>query len=196
MQKALPVLLFSLALCAGFADSQEQPDLEAMFKYAKPGKHHAELGKFIGKWDVETTLIMPGGKEPVTTKGGSAEYSWLFEGRWLQGRLKSSFMGMPYEQFSIMGFDNYRQNWTTVVVSNFDTAMRMVTGVPVDPKGKVRAQYGTLDEPSMRQTDKAYKVVTKIANDDKFHMEIWDLGIGEAGMKVMQFSLTRQKDTE
>ncbi len=191
MNKTVPALLLGVVLCAGFATSQD-PDLSTMFPFGKPTKFHKELASFIGKWDVTTTMKMPG-MAPMASKGGQAEYYWLIDGRWLGGKLTAKMMGMPFEQFSITGFDNYRQNWVTTVVNSMDTSMNFASGVPVDPTGKVKAQYGYLDEPSMKQFKKPYKVVTRLESKDHIVMEVWDLGMGAAGAEVLRFDLTRQK---
>ena len=71
-------------------------------------------------------MKMPGHEScPIDGRAGAPNFSWIIEGRWLGGRLKGMMpmLNREYESFSISGFDNYRQNWVTTVVSNFDTAM-------------------------------------------------------------------------
>ncbi len=69
-------------------------------------------------------------------------------------------------------------------------------GVVVDPEGKVKTEYGTLNEYMTNEFNKPIKTVTKVENADKFVLEIWDLGIGEAGKAVLKYTYTRKKDAD
>lgn len=188
------VVLLLVGLLGGFAASEdEMPTAEEMMKvmleYGTPGKHHKQMAKFLGKWDVEFTMQMPGA--PAMKSKGQAKFEWIMDGRWMSQRIKGTMMGMPYEAFGIHGFDNYRQNHVTTFVDNMGTGMYQSAGVPVDPTGKVTVQYGQLDEPTMKQVGKHYKVVTRLKDDNHFEVEIWDLGIGENGAMVIGYRYSR-----
>ena len=122
----------------------------------------------------------------VKVYGEFAPYS----GRW---EFEATLMGMPYKSFFIHGFDNYKNKFTTAFVSNMDTALITLTGVVVDPTGNVTVEYGELDEPTMHQVGKALKTVTRRKDDNHFVVEVWDLGIGEAGAIVLEFAYSRKK---
>jgi hypothetical protein len=51
------------------------------------------------------------GPEPMTSKG-TAEWKWLFEGRWIQLNSSGELMGRPYHNQMTMGYDNFRQKYT------------------------------------------------------------------------------------
>lgn len=108
-------------------------------------------------------------------------------------RITGQLMGRPYESFSLMGFDNYAKNHISVSVSSMDTAMTMTRGLVVDPTNRVTATYGTLDEYTTGELHKPLKVVMRRASETRHVMEVWDLGIGEAGAKVLEFTFTRRK---
>jgi hypothetical protein len=65
--------------------------------------------------------------------------------------------------------------------------------VVVDPTGKVRVTYGTLDEYLTGEHDKAVKYVMRTLSPDSHVLEVWDLGIGENGAVVLHFTFTRRK---
>jgi hypothetical protein len=194
-------LAFGLLLALGItgaarlAGSEEDPFSEEMMKRWKeistPGERHKDLGRFVGTWDVELKMLMPGAPPQVTK--GTAEYSWLMEGRWLQERLKGEMMGQPFDGFGVFGWDNFKKEYVSSWVDSMSTAMAHSEGVPVDPDGKVVVQWGTMDEPLTGEHDKAVKLVTRMSGPDKFTFEIWDMGIGESGAVVMQFTYTRKK---
>ena len=158
---------------------------------SKLGPRHADLATFIGKWDVEIAMVMPG--SPATRSKGTAEYSWVIQGRWLGQRIVGQFMGGPFESYSIIGYDNFAKNHVVASVSSLDTSMLMSRGLVVDPAHRVTAVYGTLDEYATNELHKPYKAVTRKLDENRHVMEVWDLGIGDAGAKVLEYTFTRRK---
>lgn len=191
-------LILAAPPAAAATQDQQQQDMEASMQEMQertreattPGEHHEALARFVGEWDVEIAMLMPG--SPEQRSQGTATYEWLMEGRWLSQRIVGSIFGGEYESFSIIGFDNYAKNHVLVTVSSMDTAMNMARGLVVDPEGDVTAMYGTLDEYTTGEVHKPYKVVTRIIDDDSHVTEIWDLGIGTDGAKVLEFTYSRR----
>jgi hypothetical protein len=171
-------------------DPAIQEMLAKMKAVATPGPRHKALAKYVGTWNVEMAMVMPGA--PAQRSQGTATYQWIIDGRWMSQRITGLLMGMPYESFSIIGFDNYAKNHVAVTVSSADTAMTMSRGLVVDPTHKVTAVYGTLDEYATGELHKPFKSVMREVSDTRHVMEIWDLGIGDAGAKVLEFTFTRK----
>ena len=190
-------LTLGLALLAGTAisDENEKDEVaaarERLAKLTMPGARHDAMRFFLGDWDVEIQLRMPGA--PVQSSKGASTFAWLIDGRWLSERITGSFMGQPYEGFAIRGYDNYAKNYVTCAVSNFDTAMNVVRGVVSDPSGKTIVQYGTLDEYMLGDKNHPLKTVTRITGDDTFELEVWDLGLGVEGAVVLKYVYSRRK---
>ncbi len=187
-------LLVTPSLTAAQTPSQEkamQEMMERMKQAATPGPPHKALEGFLGAWEVEMAMVMPGA--PTQKSTGTAEYRWLIDGRWMSQHITGSLMGTPYESFSIMGYDNFAKNHVSVTVSTADTAMSMARGVVVDPTGRTTVVYGTLDEYTTGELHKPYKAVMRHVSASRHVMEIWDLGIGADGAKVLEFTFTRRK---
>lgn len=174
---------------AGGAD-----EMAAMMARAKqftaPGKHHDLLKKFLGKWTTETRLYMGGKASPPET--GTAEATWMMDGRWVQSDWKSTFMGMKFRSVTWMGYDNFKQSYVTTTVTNLDTMMVRSEG-DLDPGGKVLITYGTMDEYLTGEHDKMVKYVWRFESDDKIVFEVHDLPIGENNTKVFDVVFTRAK---
>ena len=195
------VLALNLALHVappGLAEEEDGPQdpmqemMELERKLATPGPQHAFLAWYVGTWNVETRLTMPG--MPATEPDqGTCEISWLFEGRWLQQRFQSSFMGKPIHHFGMLGFDNLRQKHVMTWVDDVSTRMVRAEGVVCDPTGRTLVYYGEMDEPSMGVQDKAFKLVRRRVDEDTFAQEVWDLGIGPEGAKVFEMTFARVK---
>ncbi len=158
-------------------------------RYTQPGKYHKVLERFIGKWNTEMRLFM--GKEPTAAEKGTAENTWLMEGRWLQMQSTGTMMGRPLNSFWLMGYDNFKQSYVATGVSNFDTSMNRSEG-DLDKSGKTMLLYGTIDEYLTGEHDKMVKVVFRFESKDKIIMELHDLPIGEHNTKVVETVYTRQ----
>jgi hypothetical protein len=197
LSAAMAVIITVLAGGAAMLEQTPAPQvtmeqvMARMKEAAQLGPHHKALGRYIGNWDVEIAMVMPG--SPPQVSKGTAVYAWAIDGRWLTQRVTAPFMGSAYEGFALVGFDNYAKNHVAVAVSSMDTAMIMTRGLVVDPTNKVRALYGTLDEYTTGELHKPLKVVLRDVSDTRHVMEIWDLGIGEGGAKVLEYTFTRKK---
>lgn len=154
------------------------------------GEEHEALGRFIGEWDVEITLSMPGGGEQ--TAAGTATYEWLIPGRWIAQDLSDDLFGQEHQSFSILGYDGYAKSYVVAGVSSFDNALSVTRGPKVDPEGDVMVTYGTLDEYLTGELHKPYKLVTRITGPDSHVVEVWDLGVGPEGAKVLEYRYTRR----
>lgn len=195
---ALAVLAMP-AQAQGDVDEAKKKAMDEMMKLMQErtmeatstGDHHQALAQFLGDWDVELAMVMPG--VPPQASSGTATYEWIIEDRWMGSRIKGSFLGMPYESFSIMGFDSFAKNHVLTTVNSTDTSMLTARGVVVDPEGKSTAVFGTLDEYTTGELKKPFKAVTHIQDKDHHVIEVWDLGIGHEGAKVIEFRFSREK---
>jgi hypothetical protein len=194
---ALSVLAF--LLLAGLASAQSETavppeELRRMQERATAatatGDQHEALSYFLGEWDVEIELVMPG--VPSQKSRGKATSTWVIQNRWVGETLEGTLFGAPYRSFVLRGFDSYAKNHVVATVRSMDNSLNVARGVVVDPKGQVTALYGTLDEYTTDELDKPFKVVTRRLDSDRFVVEIWDLGIGTDGAKVLEFRYTRK----
>jgi hypothetical protein len=168
------------------------PDLAAMKEKAKrftqPGEHHRALERFLGKWATETRIFMGGQSTPP--EKGTSEFSWLMPGRWMKSEWKSSMMGMPFQGFMILGYDNFKQSYVSSTITSLDTALVHAEG-DMDPSDKALLSYGTLDEYLTGEHDKMVKYVWRFVSKDKMVLEVHDLPIGENNTKVVEIAYTR-----
>jgi hypothetical protein len=159
------ILLSSLAAAAG-AQSGDKPAatppgmdeamMKRMMELATPGEHHKALDRFVGNWDATIKMWMGPG-EPTVTKG-SANYSWMLGGRYLQGKHTGDFGGMPFEGFGIEGYDNAQQRYFSVWFDTMGTGMMSLTGQPV-AGGKGLDYSGTCFDPSVMKDIKVREEV-------------------------------------
>jgi hypothetical protein len=195
---ALVAVAAILLAAAGVSRSQDAKkaaaDLDAMMqkakKFTEPGKAHRELERFLGKWQTETRLFMGGQGTPA--EKGSAEGSWLMEGRWLKLEWTGSMMGRPVQGFSILGYDNFKMSYVSSSVTSLDTTLAHTEG-DMDPSGNVFISYGTIDEYLTGEHDKMVKYVWRFTSKDAMVFEVHDLPIGEKNTKVIEVAYTRSR---
>ncbi|MEM9380977.1 MAG: DUF1579 family protein [Planctomycetota bacterium] len=164
--------------------------MEAAKKYTQPGKYHELLEKFIGDW--ETTCQITMGPQPGKPEPGTARFEWKVEGRWIEGVITGSMMGMPLTSYSWIGYDNFKQSYVWTRIADADTAMTAAEG-DLTPDGKSLIMYGTLDEYLTGEHDKMVKYAWRFVSDDEIVLEVHDLPIGEVNTKVIEFRYRRAK---
>ena len=162
-------------------------------KYTEPGPNHEFLKRFVGTWDTEMRITMPGmGGE---AEKGTAVFRWLIPGRWLAGETTGMIMGNPAETFLIFGYDNFKQSFVTAQVSSLDTALTTSEG-DLDPSGNALITYGTLDEYLTGEHDKMVKYLWRFLSDDEMVLEVHDLPIGEKNTQVIELRFKRASRPE
>ena len=178
---------------AGPAAPPQDPMKEMMEKaqrWTKPGEHHKQMERFLGKWDIEVRMFM--GEQATPPEKGTAEVRWLMDGRWLESNWSGQMMGMPVRGHNIFGYDNFKMSYVMTMVSSFDTAMTHAEG-DMTPDGKSLILYGTLDEYLTGEHDKMVKYAYRFISPDEMRLEIHDLPIGEVNAKVVEISYKRAK---
>ncbi len=168
--------------------------MASMAKHTALQPQHAEMNYLLGAWDIKMTLHMPGA--PAQTTDAKAEFAWVIDGRWMGQRISGEIMGMPYESFHIHGYDSYAKNFVTSSVHNMDNSMTVTRGVITDPSGQVKVEYGVLNEYLTGELNKPLKEVTRRIDADHFVMDLWDLGVGEVGARVLEYRYSRVKVDE
>ncbi len=188
------IVATSAALAAEPPKETEKVDMAEMMArakaYTQPGDHHQVLERFLGTWDTELKITMPGSKIPADR--GTATFSWLMPGRWLKQETRGTLMGAPNETFMILGYDNFKQSFVTVSVGTMDTAMLSSEG-DLDPSSEALITYGTVDEYLTGEHDKMVKYLWRFVSDDQMVLEVHDLPIGEHHTKVVEVTFNRQQ---
>lgn len=150
------------------------------------GPQQAALAEYLGRWDVD--IALPGSS---AHSRGTAEYSWVIDGRWLGCRIKGTILGQPFEEFTILGYDSYAKETVEVSVESADNAMLMARGSSAGSARAVSVLYGELDEYLSGSLHRPYKVVLRWLNAQRHVTEVWDVGAGETPIEKVVFTFTR-----
>src|SRR5688572_16592859 len=87
-----------------------------------PGPAHKALDALVGNWKVEVKCWMDPGGEPNVSKATS-KANWTLNGRFLEEDFHGEMMGKPFSGKTLLGFDNTKQTFNSVWVSDTQTSM-------------------------------------------------------------------------
>jgi len=166
----------------------------------KPGDPHKALESTVGTWSTEMKLVAPG-MPPMVTRGTS-ERKWVLGGRFIEERSSGDMIGpdekspigfgkIKSDGIGLVGYDNYKNIYTGVWISDLGTNMMTMSGT-MPPGSNTLTMYGLMDEPMLKMSDRYNKYVTRIVDNDKFVFEVYDLAAGP-DHKVFEITYTRKK---
>src|SRR6185503_34769 len=158
--------------------------MENWMTTCKPSLAHARLKELLGSYDWTRRIFMEPGKPPMEEKG-TAEFTWLTEGKWLQQKWTGPMFGMPSGGLTILGYDNFKERFVSCSVDALQTTMQTAFG-HFDQSGDDLILWGTIDEPGTPEQDKQCKYVYRGFGKDKFTFEVHDMMIGEQNTKVVE----------
>jgi len=169
------------------ADSDKAEMMKKAEAAGTPGPAHKALDHFVGNWKAEVKCWMDPNSEPQVSQA-TAKGSWTMSGRFLQEDFQGEMMGKPFRGLSLLGYDNFKQTFNSVWLSDMQTSMFTTEG-----KGesgfKTITLKGTSSCPATGRKDIPMKVVLRILGPDKHTFEMFDGSQGEN--KTMEITYTR-----
>jgi hypothetical protein len=178
---------------SGFDSSKPDADKAEMMKKVeaagKPGPGHQALNALEGNWKAEVKCWMDPGGSPEVSQG-TAKASWKFNGRFLEEEFHGQMMGKPFTGRTLLGFDNTKQTFNSVWVSDTQTSMFTSEGKG-DSANKVITLEGKASCPATGRKDIPMKTVLRVISPDKHVLEMFDASQGQ-NAKTMEITYTRQ----
>ena len=168
----------------------QQAMMEAWQKAATPGSNHKLLAGLTGQWAFATRMWMEPGTPPEMSTG-SAVYTSLMDGRFIQGEYTGTVGGMAFQGLGLTGYDNVARHFTATWADNMGTAIMLMTGT-YDPASKTFTYKGDMDDMMKPGTKVKVRQTVKILSDDSHVME-WYESRGGKEFKTMEITYTRQK---
>ena len=171
---------------------QQGTDKEEMMKRMEaagtPGPAHKALEAFVGNWKAEVKCWHePGGQAQVSQ--GTAKAKWILNGRFLEEEFHGEMMGRPFTGRSLLGYDNTKQTFNSVWISDMQTSIFTSEGKG-DSGNKVITLEGKATCAATGQRDIPMKSVFRVISPDKHVFEMFDASKGNA--KTMEITYTRQ----
>lgn len=142
----------------------------------------------------------PGAGAPANEDAGTSSFKWILGGRFIQQDVSGTssmpdptgkMQKLPFHGMGLMGFDNFRNMYTSMWVDDMGTMMMTQTG-SAQPGGKTINMYGEMDEPGMKVVGRMVRSVIEWVDNDHFTYTMYDLH-ASPDYKVMQISYARKK---
>jgi hypothetical protein len=154
-----------------------------------PGPAHKALDALVGDWKAEVKCWMEPGGEPNVSKATS-KASWTLKGRFLEEEFHGEMMGKPFSGKTLLGFDNTKQTFNSVWVSDTQTSMFTSEGRG-DSSNKVITLEGKATCAATGRKDVPMKTVLRVISPDKHVFEMFD-GSKGPNTKTMEITYTRR----
>lgn len=169
---------------SGKADAEKQEMQKKMAAAGTPGPAHKALGAFVGNWKSEVkTWCEPGGAPQVSKATSKAK--WTLNGHFVEEEFHGEMMGKPFQGLMLIGYDNTKQKFNSVWMSDMQTSMLTSEGKG-EQDNKVITLEGKTDCPVTGQKDIPMKLVFRVLSPDKHVLEMFN-----DGARSMEITYTR-----
>jgi hypothetical protein len=165
---------------------------KAWMEYATPGEMHKTLALYDGNWTGATTSWMENGAQPITSQSECIN-KMIFDGRYQHSTFKGSFMGMPFEGMSIMGYDNAKKKFVSTWIDNMGTGIMHAEG-DWNPSKKSIELKGKMTDPARPGKDCDFRETYTFIDANNHTMEMYgpDSKTGKE-YKTMEIKFTKKK---
>ena len=169
---------------SGKTDAEKQEMQKKMEAAGTPGPAHKALDAFVGSWKAETKCWCDAGGSPSVSKGTS-KAKWTLNGRFVEEEFHGEMMGKPFNGRLLMGYDNTKQTFNSVWMSDVQTSMLTSEGKG-EKDNKVITLEGKADCPATGKKNISMKLVFRVLSADKHVLEMFN-----DGTKSMEITYTR-----
>lgn len=167
----------------------EQKMMEKYMKAATPGPEHQRLAKMAGKWKLQVTSWMAPGAPPMKSEG-TAEFTSVLGGRFLQQEVKGDMGGQPFEGRGIEGYDNVTKENFGTWTDSMSTGLMVVRG-KCPATAKKCTYKGSVPDAVAGKAVPVTEIIT-YTDDDHFSFEMHGPGPGGKNFKMLEIAYTRQ----
>lgn len=191
MKKILLVLCsIIVAGTMSVLEAQSQEDMKKWMDYMTPSDTHKEMARWDGEWTEDIQMWMSPGA-PVQTMQASCVNKMVMGGRYQESKHTGSFMGMPFEGVSTIGYDNARKILVSSWVDNMGTGIIYMEGSWNEATKSAEFKGKTTDPMSGKLLDT--RQVLKIVDDNTQIIEQYTTPAGGKEYKSMEIKFTRKK---
>lgn len=163
---------------------------EQMMADMAPGPQHAHVAALAGEWTARTSYTMSPDAPPMT-----GEYQvtnvMILGGRFLETRSKGDFMGQPFENLMIFGYDRRHEEFTIVGFDTMGTYSVAGQGGRDEKTGVIKMK-GTTHDPKLGATER-YSFVIRDVSADSYTIQIWFTKPDGGEMMVVESVARRRK---
>ena len=170
---------------SGKSDADKAEMMKKMEAAGTPGPAHKALEAFVGNWKAEVQCwCEPDGAPNVSQ--GTSKASWILNGHFLKTEFHGEMMGKSFTGQTLMGYDNIKETFNTVWVSDMQTSIFTSEGKG-ENGNKVITLEGKSNCPATGRKDIPTKTVFRLISPDKHVFEMFN-----DGAKTMEITYTRK----
>jgi hypothetical protein len=170
---------------AGKLNTDKAEMMKKMEAAGTPGPAHKALEAFVGNWKAEAKCWCEPAAAPNVSQA-TAKASWTLNGHFLEQEFHGEMMGKPFTGRSLMGYDNIKQTFNTVWVSDMQTSILTSEGKG-ENGNKVITLAGKSNCPATGRKDIPIKTVFRVLSPDKHVFEMFN-----DSAKTMEITYTRK----
>lgn len=182
------MLVFS-ALLSFHSFAQTPEEMKKWMEYMSPSDVHKMMAEWDGVWQEEVKMWMAPGT-PEQTMKATVECKMTLGGRYQEQRHSGNMMGMPFEGYSLTGWDNARKVFSSTWMDNMSTGMMYMEGT-WDAATKSITFKGSMTDP-MSGKQLQIRQVLYITGKDTQKLEQYTTMEGKE-FKSMEILMTRGK---
>ncbi len=189
MKKITLVLtLVLITIISTNAFSQSQEDMNKWMAYMTPGEMHKMIAKADGQWNEELTMWMAPDAPPQKSTATCVN-KMIMDGRYQESKHIGSFNGMPFEGYSLVGYDNARKVFQSTWIDNMGSGIMYLEG-SYDPATKIVTLTGKQTDPITGE-DMNIRETMKFIDDNTQLMEMYMTQKGKE-YKSMEVKFSRK----
>jgi hypothetical protein len=186
-------MLLLAAIPAAAQEQEMSPEeaamMEAWTKAGTPNENHQRLAEQAGTWSVTSRWWSKPGEQPMESSG-TATCEMILGGRYMKEKVKSEWMGRPFEGEGCTGYDNLKKAYVSSWIDNMGTGIMMSEG-KWDPATKTLTWHGEYVD-AVTGKSKTMRMVEKVESPDKHTVEFFDVGPDGKEFKSMEIVYTRK----
>lgn len=145
---------------------EQKAAMEKAMKLGSPSEAHHRLDPLVGRFNTTVRWWMDPNATPEESKGVENN-QWILGGRFIQQEFKGTSMGQPFQGMGIIGYDNVKQEYTSIWLDSMSTGMMQSTG-RYDELSKTFVDSGTFSCPMTGEKSKTFRSETKWTDNNHY----------------------------
>lgn len=163
--------------------------MKRMMELGTPGPNHKRLEPMIGHFKTNTKMWMDPAA-PVEESTGTCDNKWILGGRFVASEYKGTAMGMAFEGFGLMGYDNAKEAYVNTWCDNMSTMIMPVAMGKADSSGKMITSKVTVDD-CMTGKPAKMRMITTVKSNNEHVFEMYTTPEDGKEFKTMEITYTR-----
>ncbi|MEZ4846657.1 MAG: DUF1579 domain-containing protein [Bdellovibrionota bacterium] len=167
--------------------------MEEAMKLGAPSDAHKKLSAFEGKWTYTGKFWMDPKQKKPEMMTGTSENTWVLGGRYLKAKAmgEASKDWPAFEGIGFTGYDNVKQEYTSIWMDNMTTSAMTATA-SFDDKAKTLTEKGTYHCP-MKKSEQTYRSIWKVKGKDAYQYVSYMQDDNGKEYKAMEIEYRRAK---